>query len=107
MEGVGFTVDDFHAALDKYDFNSEIGTKVRSFCSFLGQSLSLFIVWCLPMMSKFELSEWVCCFLAFTFCDEFETISSQLSILFTLFNLTSVGTEVHKLVKQFGDGTLV
>ncbi|XP_020271804.1 30S ribosomal protein S1, chloroplastic-like, partial [Asparagus officinalis] len=29
MEGVGFTVEDFHAALEKYDFNSEIGTKVK------------------------------------------------------------------------------
>ncbi|KAG1338818.1 30S ribosomal protein S1, chloroplastic [Cocos nucifera] len=29
MEGVSFTVEDFHAALDKYDFDSEIGTKVK------------------------------------------------------------------------------
>lgn len=29
MEGVAFTVEDFHAALEKYDFNSEIGTKVK------------------------------------------------------------------------------
>lgn len=29
MEGVSFTVDDFNTALDKYDFNSEIGTKVK------------------------------------------------------------------------------
>ncbi|KAK6146253.1 hypothetical protein DH2020_020122 [Rehmannia glutinosa] len=29
MEGVAFTIDDFHAALDNYDFNSEIGTKVK------------------------------------------------------------------------------
>lgn len=28
MEGVPFTVEDFHASLDKYDFDSEIGTKV-------------------------------------------------------------------------------
>lgn len=28
MEGVGFTVEDFHASLDKYDFDSEIGAKV-------------------------------------------------------------------------------
>lgn len=27
MEGVAFTMDDFHTALEKYDFNSEIGTK--------------------------------------------------------------------------------
>ncbi|RWR76399.1 30S ribosomal protein S1, chloroplastic-like protein isoform X3 [Cinnamomum micranthum f. kanehirae] len=27
MEGVPFTVEDFHAALDKYDFDNEIGTK--------------------------------------------------------------------------------
>lgn len=30
MEGVSFTLEDFHAALDKYDFDSEIGTKVSS-----------------------------------------------------------------------------
>lgn len=30
MEGLSFTVEDFHSALDKYDFNSEIGTKVSS-----------------------------------------------------------------------------
>ncbi|URD81577.1 30S ribosomal protein S1 [Musa troglodytarum] len=29
MEGVAFTIDDFHAALDKYDFDSEIGAKVK------------------------------------------------------------------------------
>ncbi|KAL0414859.1 UNVERIFIED_CONTAM: 30S ribosomal protein S1, chloroplastic [Sesamum radiatum] len=29
MEGVAFTVEDFYAALDKYDFNSELGTKVK------------------------------------------------------------------------------
>lgn len=29
MEGVSFTVEDFHAALDKYDFDSEIGAKVK------------------------------------------------------------------------------
>ncbi|KAK3029600.1 hypothetical protein RJ639_037917 [Escallonia herrerae] len=29
MEGVSFTIEDFHAALDKYDFNSELGTKVK------------------------------------------------------------------------------
>lgn len=28
MEGVAFTLEDFHTALDKYDFNSELGTKV-------------------------------------------------------------------------------
>ena len=27
-EGVSFSPDEFYAALDKYDFNSEIGTKV-------------------------------------------------------------------------------
>lgn len=31
MEGVPFTLQDFLNALDKYDFNSEIGTKVRVF----------------------------------------------------------------------------
>ncbi|RWR76393.1 Ribosomal protein S1 [Cinnamomum micranthum f. kanehirae] len=29
MEGVPFTVEDFHAALDKYDFDNEIGTKIK------------------------------------------------------------------------------
>lgn len=29
MEGVAFTVDDFHSALEKYDFDSEVGTKVE------------------------------------------------------------------------------
>lgn len=29
MEGVAFTIEDFHSALEKYDFNSEIGTRVR------------------------------------------------------------------------------
>ncbi|XP_043708600.1 30S ribosomal protein S1, chloroplastic-like [Telopea speciosissima] len=35
MEGVSFTLEDFHAALDKYDFNFEIGTKVKGtvFCT--------------------------------------------------------------------------
>lgn len=28
MDGVSFTVDDFTEALDKYDFNSELGTRV-------------------------------------------------------------------------------
>ncbi|XP_077218742.1 small ribosomal subunit protein bS1c-like [Tasmannia lanceolata] len=34
MEGISFTVEDFHAALDKYDFDSEIGAKVKGtvFC---------------------------------------------------------------------------
>ncbi|OWM88011.1 hypothetical protein CDL15_Pgr016584 [Punica granatum] len=33
-DGLSFTVDDFTAALDKYDFNSELGTKVKGtvFC---------------------------------------------------------------------------
>ncbi|XP_058082786.1 small ribosomal subunit protein bS1c [Magnolia sinica] len=29
MEGVSFTVEDFHSAIEKYDFDSEIGTKVK------------------------------------------------------------------------------
>ncbi|KAL6522926.1 ribosomal 40S subunit protein S1B [Orobanche hederae] len=29
LEGVSFTAEDFHAALGNYDFNSEIGTKVK------------------------------------------------------------------------------
>ncbi|CAI9118906.1 OLC1v1020533C1 [Oldenlandia corymbosa var. corymbosa] len=29
MEGVAFTLDDFHSALEKYDYNSEIGTRVK------------------------------------------------------------------------------
>lgn len=34
MEGVSFSVEDFHAAIEKYDFNSEIGTKVSAFFLF-------------------------------------------------------------------------
>nr|5X8P_8 Chain 8, 30S ribosomal protein S1, chloroplastic [Spinacia oleracea]5X8R_8 Chain 8, 30S ribosomal protein S1, chloroplastic [Spinacia oleracea] len=35
MEGVSFTIDDFHTALDKYDFNSEMGSRVKGtvFCT--------------------------------------------------------------------------
>ncbi|KAK9288120.1 hypothetical protein L1049_016568 [Liquidambar formosana] len=35
MQGVSFTTDDFHAALHKYDFNFDIGTKVKGtvFCA--------------------------------------------------------------------------
>ncbi|KAE8703393.1 30S ribosomal protein S1 [Hibiscus syriacus] len=35
MEGVSFTLDDFQTALEKYDFDSEIGTKVKGtvFCT--------------------------------------------------------------------------
>ncbi|KAJ6726580.1 30S RIBOSOMAL PROTEIN S1 CHLOROPLASTIC [Salix purpurea] len=29
MEGVSFTLEDFHSSLDAYDFNSEIGTRVK------------------------------------------------------------------------------
>ncbi|KAH0462474.1 hypothetical protein IEQ34_010049 [Dendrobium chrysotoxum] len=29
MEGVAFTLEDFHAAIQKYDFDSEIGSKVK------------------------------------------------------------------------------
>ncbi|XP_020595211.1 30S ribosomal protein S1, chloroplastic-like [Phalaenopsis equestris] len=29
MEGVAFTLEDFHAAIEKYDFDSEIGSKVK------------------------------------------------------------------------------
>ncbi|XP_065863874.1 small ribosomal subunit protein bS1c [Euphorbia lathyris] len=29
MEGVSFSLEDFHTAIEKYDFNSEIGTTVR------------------------------------------------------------------------------
>ena len=35
MEGVAFSIDDFHSALEKYDFDSEIGTKVLKSLSFL------------------------------------------------------------------------
>ncbi|KAI4338573.1 hypothetical protein MLD38_023616 [Melastoma candidum] len=28
-DGISFTLEDFHAALDKYDFDSEVGTKVK------------------------------------------------------------------------------
>ncbi|EXB94381.1 30S ribosomal protein S1 [Morus notabilis] len=35
MEGISFTIDDFHSAIEKYDFNSEVGTKVKGtvFCT--------------------------------------------------------------------------
>lgn len=33
-DGVSFTLEDFHGALDKYDFDSDIGTKVLPFSSF-------------------------------------------------------------------------
>ncbi|XWS14253.1 hypothetical protein CRYUN_Cryun36dG0106900 [Craigia yunnanensis] len=35
MEGVSFTIEDFQTALEKYDFNSELGTKVKGtvFCT--------------------------------------------------------------------------
>lgn len=40
VEGISFTLEDFHAALEKYDFDSEMGTKVLcslSFsCNFVG-----------------------------------------------------------------------
>lgn len=48
MEGVAFTLDSFHNALDKYDFNSELGTKVYprilyflSFCSSVSTELRI------------------------------------------------------------------
>lgn len=34
MEGVAFNLEDFHLAIQEYDFNSEIGTKVAPFFSF-------------------------------------------------------------------------
>ncbi|KAA0052175.1 30S ribosomal protein S1 [Cucumis melo var. makuwa] len=34
VEGISFTLEDFHAALEKYDFDSELGTKVISGFSF-------------------------------------------------------------------------
>lgn len=35
VEGIAFTLEDFHAALEKYDFDSELGTKVKGtvFCT--------------------------------------------------------------------------
>ncbi|KAJ0092759.1 hypothetical protein Patl1_24810 [Pistacia atlantica] len=35
MEGVSFTLDEFHSAIEKYEFNSELGTKVKGtvFCT--------------------------------------------------------------------------
>ncbi|KAG6597584.1 30S ribosomal protein S1, chloroplastic-like [Cucurbita moschata] len=35
VEGISFTVEDFHSAIEKYDFNSEVGTKVKGtvFCT--------------------------------------------------------------------------
>ncbi|KAD5802907.1 hypothetical protein E3N88_14267 [Mikania micrantha] len=34
-EGVAFTVEDFHSAIEKYDYNAEIGTKVAKSSAFL------------------------------------------------------------------------
>lgn len=49
MEGVSFTIDDFHSAIEKYDFNSEVGTKVSTFTtiycpSFISSSWSFFFI---------------------------------------------------------------
>lgn len=41
MDGVSFTLDDFLAAIDIYDFDSEIGSKVTSL--FISQLLDTFI----------------------------------------------------------------
>lgn len=41
MEGVGFTVEDFHSALEKYDFDSDMGTKVSSYCL----DYEIFVMW--------------------------------------------------------------
>jgi len=50
LEGVSFTLEDFHAALDAYDFNSEIGTRVSSITSlpsiyFVNFSFLLVLTW--------------------------------------------------------------
>lgn len=53
MEGVPFTIEDFHTALDKYDFNSEIGTRV--FPS-LSLSLALFFFFlCVFLVLVFDI----------------------------------------------------
>lgn len=59
MEGVSFTVDDFNTALDKYDFNSEIGTKVLIFFFFFfwGIFFSLAVI---PLYLGTSL--WILCF---------------------------------------------
>lgn len=42
MEGVSFTLEEFHSALEKYDFNSELGTKVSEIL-FLSFSFSILV----------------------------------------------------------------
>lgn len=42
MEGVSFTLEEFHSALEKYDFKSELGTKVSEIL-FLSFSFSILV----------------------------------------------------------------
>lgn len=42
MEGVSFTLEEFHSALENYDFNSELGTKVSAIL-FLSFSFSILV----------------------------------------------------------------
>ncbi|KAJ6891472.1 30S ribosomal protein S1 [Populus alba x Populus x berolinensis] len=43
LEGVSFTLEDFHAALDTYDFNSEIGTRVSQGTVFMTDNNGAFV----------------------------------------------------------------
>lgn len=60
MEGVPFTLEDFQSALEKYDFNSEIGTKVTSFIliGFFFRSSRVSVSWTLCLStSLFRIGE--------------------------------------------------
>lgn len=57
VEGVAFTIDDFHSAIDKYDFDSEVGTKVRALFS---PSMALkFAFLGLVLDSRLKIGRWV------------------------------------------------
>nr|GMC69766.1 30S ribosomal protein S1, chloroplastic [Ipomoea batatas] len=65
MEGVSFTLEDFHAALDKYDFDSEIGTNlilniplcpVVTFLRQLKLKFGNFCDFWVPVLKKIELA---------------------------------------------------
>lgn len=58
MEGVSFTLDDFHSALDKYDFNSEIGTRVMGSSSSL--PFSVFSYASMGCLHILLVSYWFC-----------------------------------------------
>lgn len=43
MEGVAFSVEDFHSAIEKYHFDSEIGAKVGTFFLLTSLCLAFFL----------------------------------------------------------------